>query len=541
MGSLTRPPEARAESVEELIRKVDEGRVRIPNFQRGLLWGAGDVIQLFDSIYRGLPIGSLLLQKRKAAAGTISIGPLTIDAPNVSDAWWVVDGQQRLTSLAAGLSRATPIPRTPTDPYVVYFNSDASEFRAPPKDGKLPASWVPAPLLLDSTQLGEWILDWSERNDRGKVRAVFDAGKRIREYRVPLYIVESSDPELLREIFFRVNKSGKELSWEDVHDALYGHDGSTPGTTAQLAEEVASLGMGAISRHELTTCLVALRGLDVTRTLAEHRAKDPEVLRGAVAEAAPVLKQVLSFLRKRAEIPHLRLLPRTFVLEVLTRFFVLHPEPSQRTTELLSRWVWRALLAPKAFDERTLTRRGIASIDTDEEGSVQQLLKIVPRKVVPVTLPEAFDARSASSRLAALVLASLAPKDLVTGETIDLPRLIEEKEALAFRVVIPLSKASTARARAASNRALHSGTGALFGVLGKHIRDTGTGGGTLVSHGISPEAARAFVEGKYEDFLRLRAEYLDAALRKSMDRLAGWSKNDRDRPSIRYLAAKGKD
>jgi len=39
---------------------VYRGHVRVPSFQRGLRWEASDVQDLFDSIYRGYPIGSLL-------------------------------------------------------------------------------------------------------------------------------------------------------------------------------------------------------------------------------------------------------------------------------------------------------------------------------------------------------------------------------------------------------------------------------------------------------------------------------------------------
>ena len=89
--------------VEQLARWAREGRIRIPHFQRPLRWQRDDVIKLFDSIVRGYPVGSLLLWRRSASAETLQLGELRITAPKMPDALWVVDGQQRIISLANAL------------------------------------------------------------------------------------------------------------------------------------------------------------------------------------------------------------------------------------------------------------------------------------------------------------------------------------------------------------------------------------------------------------------------------------------------------
>src|SRR5262245_30804089 len=127
---LVRRPEARTESIEDLVAAVIRGEVRIPVFQRGLQWESPDVLDFFDSIYRGFPIGSLLLQRAPAPAGPVAIGPLTIFGGESQAALWVVDGQQRLTSLAAGLARPVPLPATPEDPFAIYFDVRTQTFHA---------------------------------------------------------------------------------------------------------------------------------------------------------------------------------------------------------------------------------------------------------------------------------------------------------------------------------------------------------------------------------------------------------------------------
>jgi hypothetical protein len=539
---LRRAPEAGTESVADLVDHAQKGKIRIPELQRPLKWTTDDVIALFDSIYRGLPVGSLLFWKRKGAASQVRLGPLSVTAPELTDAWWVVDGQQRLTSLAAGLARPLPLPsRTDSrDAFVIYFDPTTGRFESPTRDGNVPDEWVPLPALLDASALQEWIHGWAHAKEAELRRRVFEAGARIRDYKLPRYVVDAPDDEegrsLLREIFFRVNKSGRPLDWAEVHDALYGGSGRAPSTTRELAEQLATLGMGRPDQGLLTNCLVALRGLDVTRPLAEHHRRDPDAVRGAVVEALPVLRQALAFLTKRAAIPHLRLLPRTMILEVLTRFFAKHPEPSARTLDLLVRWVWRALTGEHGLDERTLERRAIAAVGDDEEDSVQAMLRLVPRKPPEhFALPPTFDARTAESRVALLALASLSPRRFSDGQPLDIAALIDENDVDAFAQIVRPGPDRPSGAGAPENRILHAGPGTMRRLIIERVSSLGFQDLVLQSHAITPSCAQALADGHVETFLAERRARIEAALRALALRLGGWQRGDRDRPTIGHI------
>ncbi|WP_462186594.1 DUF262 domain-containing protein, partial [Frankia sp. CcWB2] len=71
--------------IEELLDNARHGQIRIPRFQRGLRWMSSDVEKLFDSIYKGFPIGTLLFWRRAPPAGTMEIGPIRIAANARSD------------------------------------------------------------------------------------------------------------------------------------------------------------------------------------------------------------------------------------------------------------------------------------------------------------------------------------------------------------------------------------------------------------------------------------------------------------------------
>ncbi len=508
--------------------RVQRGLVRVPAFQRPLKWTKEDVLKLFDSIYKGFPIGSLLLRQGFAPAARVRVGPLTIDATESSSAWWVVDGQQRLTALAAGLGRPLPLPTSPDDAWVVYFDPRTETFEAPPKTGSVPTEWVPAPILLDSAALSEWVFQWPHKDDEALRGRLFDAGRRLREYRVPLYVVDTDDEDLLREIFVRINETGRKLAWNEVHDALFGGAGGPPSTLEELADQLAELGMGKPPNQGLLQpCLVAVRGLDPTQTFGELRGN----LDGAVEEALPAMRRVLSFLRTRAAIPHLRLLPLAAPLAPLARFFAVHPEPLARTRELLVRWLWRSLFGPRRYDERTLQRRGVRAVGDDEEDSVQKLLALVTNeRTSSFTLPAAFDARAAESRLALLGMTSLSPRDLTAGVPVDVAALIEAADTGAFRRIV---SSTGGLGRSPANRVIHPGAGTARADIEECIEREGEDSEVLRSHAVSPIAANALRSGDLESFLDERRAFIEEAVGHLAERLCGWDRSDR--PSIEHL------
>lgn len=528
MGHLNIRPAAEAKTVEDLVSLVKKGKVRIPSFQRGLQWKDSDVLKLFDSIYKGYPIGSLLMREGEATATTLELGPLKIEAPETSSARWVVDGQQRLVSLTAGLARPEPIPETPEDHFVVYFDAENEAFEAPPKSGAVPSTWVPATKLLDGAELSEWIFSWEHASEKKLRQIVFEAGKRLRQYRIPLYVVTTDDEDLLRDIFQRVNKSGKPMKWEDVYNALYGDSGSAPSTLDDLAGELKDLGMGTPREEQLLSCVVACQGLDVTQNLGIHSQKAPEALQEGVEEALPAIRRVLSFFRESAEIPHLRLLPRSTPLIILTRFFALYPDPNPRSVQLLTRWTWRVLLDAFRRSEPTLKRRGITQIkEEDEEAAVQHLLGLVDSSnPMSYSLPDRFDARSSESRLALLGLNDMNPIDLMEERPLDIANAIETHDRDVFRKIWPQGTSSPA------NRILLPGTGSARADLLAYVNDA-PNPNVLASHGINTDAKDALQRDDQMSFINAREETIQQRVEQLSNRMAAWEHTDR--PSLNSI------
>jgi hypothetical protein len=89
----------------KLIEDIDLGLIGLPEIQRPFIWTAAKVRDLFDSMYKGFPVGYLLFWANGLGNGHKQIG--TNEKQKVPQLL-IVDGQQRLTSLYA-VVRGQPV------------------------------------------------------------------------------------------------------------------------------------------------------------------------------------------------------------------------------------------------------------------------------------------------------------------------------------------------------------------------------------------------------------------------------------------------
>ncbi len=82
-----------------LLHYIEIGDIGLPDIQRPFVWANAKVRDLFDSMYRGFPVGYLLFWENGTGNGTKQIGVGNKQHGVASRL--IVDGQQRLTSLYA--------------------------------------------------------------------------------------------------------------------------------------------------------------------------------------------------------------------------------------------------------------------------------------------------------------------------------------------------------------------------------------------------------------------------------------------------------
>lgn len=386
--------------LSELRDLVATGRVRIPDFQRSFRWTNQDVVALFDSLHHGYPIGNLLMWKREAPAQRLTVGSIDIDAPQRPDALWLVDGQQRVTSIINAMDADSQRDARFAVGYDLENACVVSTL------GRHSRAVMPLFRLFDFESAWQWFEENTEFQAlRGRYQEAFNTFNAVS---VPATVLEGADEDKLRVIFDRINQSGKKLKSFEVFEAL-NSSASDGRTLRSVSDAVArSTNFGMISEDQVLNVLKARRHPDYVRDVRDEFGDErrricdfPDEDRDtAYAETERVLMKATRFLQENCCIPHATLLPYGAILVVVSRFFALFPEPKRRNKELLKRWVWRTIyktigmtLSSASGQTRAFlkdVRRG------DESGSVQRLLESVGERGASkhVTIPDARMNRS---------------------------------------------------------------------------------------------------------------------------------------------------
>lgn len=541
---LNRRPQATAFSIEDLLDRVRRGEVRVPEFQRPLRWKANDVRELLDSIYRGYPIGTLLFWKREAPAAVLHFGPAKIDAPQSTQALWAVDGQQRITALAGVLLHPPLEGDAAHDDFALYFDLEREEFVRLTRRAKPAPSWLPMNLVPDSEQLLGWLDRYPGRADHPQhTRVAMKLGKAVREYQVPAYIVETDDEEVLRVIFGRLNSAGKPLTRAEVFDALHGtRNEGQPSDLRALSEKLRELGFGTLDEKLLLKSVLAVRGLDINKDFKQQLQGEgslPETLK----QTEQALRAAIIFLKRDAGIPHVLVLPLKLFLIPLARFFHLHPEPSPRSRELLSRWLWRATIH-LFFNLSSISVRGyLDSIGPDEEQSLRKLLYFLhplamyfPHRGPPHYRLDTFNIKTLHTKLELNVLLSFQPRDLRTGQVLDVAALLDregvaaipnllrpewsETKAGELHLRISHAQDTTANRLIHPTVAGHTPLSLLRAALTQPPE-------VLQSHAVPPGALEALRDDDLSLFFRLRGVFLENHMRLFLDSRTRWEASDR--------------
>src|SRR6478752_5677152 len=94
-------------SLADLLREIREGKIQLPDFQRGWVWDDDHIRDLLVSIARSFPIGAVMLLE---AGGDVRFETRPIEGledrvpKTKAPEKLILDGQQRLTTLTQAIS-----------------------------------------------------------------------------------------------------------------------------------------------------------------------------------------------------------------------------------------------------------------------------------------------------------------------------------------------------------------------------------------------------------------------------------------------------
>jgi len=115
-------------------------KLAIPDFQRGLVWSYDDIAALLESLFYGIPCGSILIWKPKSSVPMVPLANFYNQQGSDDDYLIIIDGQQRIRSI-----------------YYAWNDKGMPDDEDPGKD-KVWAVYLPAYLEIRSKQ--EPRLEW---------------------------------------------------------------------------------------------------------------------------------------------------------------------------------------------------------------------------------------------------------------------------------------------------------------------------------------------------------------------------------------------
>lgn len=212
-------------SLTHLVEEIKHGSIALPDIQRPFVWKPSKVRDLFDSMYRGYPIGTLMLWETGAQTGTRQVGGGSSDRVA---RLLIVDGQQRLTSLYAVMT-GTPVLNKSfqTKRIRIAFRPSDETFEVTDAAIERDPEFIPDVTLLWETGYKSLLREYFARlhhstgeeidhASQDKLEERIDRVRDLRDFR--FQVVElgmGSDEEQVAEIFVRINSEGVQLNQAD--------------------------------------------------------------------------------------------------------------------------------------------------------------------------------------------------------------------------------------------------------------------------------------------------------------------------------------
>jgi len=428
--------------LHRLLEEVLSGEVKVPRFQRPgteSTWKPQQRGDLLDSIYRGFPIGTVLLWSTNESIRTLpTVGGADIPqgvAPG-RKLRLILDGHQRLSTLVSILGPALEDYRktkdsslTPTEAWVFDISDEQSgdkeaRFKLLRLGEKANVKQVPLGIVLDRVKLNDWVRQRKVLS-RDEVKRADSLRDRLREFNIPVATLAAESLDEATETFKRVNSSGTPMSDFHMVAALAYTNGFDPQEQFELAraEFLEPVGWGDIDDADvLRVCagLVRLRGdtsqhpakIDIGE-LGKSLRQDPSLIWEAgqsVGAAATVLRTAVGVHGSGA-------LPYSWQVIVLAIELGARRHKPLRKEELrqCARWFWLTTYGSvfAGVNSAIVDRAGRALSDMLNGKDESAMLLDIGRRIEE---PARFDFRAARARACLLAMARQQDEENLNGK-----------------------------------------------------------------------------------------------------------------------------
>lgn len=441
--------------VDYIVSAIDQGTVGLPDIQRPFVWSASKVRELFDSMYRGYPVGYFMLWAAYDTSRQRQIGSEHgTDLPTSL----IIDGQQRLTSLYT-VMRGKPILTSNFEEKLIKiaFHPLKEEFAVSTIAHQRSHEWIENISTLFSsaissyTFIGKYIDNLAEERElseqeRGEIAQNIDRLMQLKKY--PFSAIEitgDADEEDVADIFVRVNSQGQKLKqadfiltlisvfWEEGREHLesFCKEARTPNIKESTAynylfepsaDHLLRVSVGyAFKRARLKYAYLVLRGkdLETKETTAELREEQFEIFKRAQEKSLNLqnwhdfLKIILNAGYKRSNmIVSKTAIIYTYVFYLIGKYD--YKVESSTLRKILSKWFFMTTLTYRySSSAETQMEQDLANLRSlkTAEAFVAHLESIIESVLTndywQITLPQEFVTSSSNSPIWNAYTASL--------------------------------------------------------------------------------------------------------------------------------------
>lgn len=435
-------PKPSVDRIEELAKRILDGDILLPKFQRDFVWEKSQILMLLDSIAKGYPIGSILLWcTRQKLRSERNIADLSIKGPK--DEYptnYLLDGQQRLSTICGALFWTG---KDPSSRWNIAFDLKEDRFvhlesmDDPPahqiRMNKLsdPAEFYKHVYSLDSLSAPEKAM-WKERAD-----ALF---RRFKDYKIASVTLGDMSLDDVAPIFERINSQGTALTIVDLmRAATWSEDFDLVDSIQSIQSDLEEKGFDTFDRKVLLRNISAAAGggfsAESIDKLREHTSDE---LKQAVEATRDAYKRTVDFLKTQLKVPDAGIIPYLNQITVLAEVFRRIPKPDAAQYHAITTWFWKSALSGYFQGWNT------GSMGRDHRAVADFAAGVNPEIAFPFTDPTSkiwierpFRSNNALSKLFAIILAQKDPKDLLTGQLIDTSKALSRDNQKEFHHFFP--------------------------------------------------------------------------------------------------------
>jgi len=347
-------PKPESKKYSDLISEIQKGIIKIPKFQRDFVWSIEKTAQLLDSLLKGYPIGTFILWQTDERINDIkNIGNLEIpDTPEGTKVQYVLDGQQRITSLYAaflGAKIQKSGEKKITDYAQIFvdldkdINENSEQVVTSEKPDKNYISLSNVLNFMDKmTEIKDGYSDEHFRKIHFYSRA-FDT------YDFSTVLLRKEDLDSAIEVFTRINTGGQTLTLFEIMSAKT-YDENRNFDLQRKWEDFISELREIKYESVSSTNILSLLALTLSSTKECKRKTILKLSKQEIIDSwdlvISALKDSIDYFRTTYRIPVSQLLPYDALLVPFAYFFYKNKDkPNADQRKFLEEFFWRASLS----------------------------------------------------------------------------------------------------------------------------------------------------------------------------------------------------